>query len=165
MFSPCCQHKIRLVYLTQHSIEWVDGLSTISNIIERFYISETPSFGRKMSRRNPVLLLGFSCSVADYEETKGFWQNFFLYQTDYEGLSYLLNDFKSLPTFFQWFMALSSWKIGVVFVLHTLQGKEVSCVCASLLVVLQSYIDDLIVQIFDQNRSSSNKFDFSPDSN
>ena len=45
--------------------------------IERFYISETLSFGRKMSRRKPVLLLGFSSSVADYEETKGFWLNFF----------------------------------------------------------------------------------------
>ena len=78
-----------------------------------------------MSRRKAVLLLVFSCSVADYEETKGFWQNFFLYQNDYEGLRYILNDFKSLPTFFQWFMALSSWKIGFVFVLHTLQGKEI----------------------------------------
>ena len=41
--------------------------------IERKYNCETSSFGRKVRRRNAVMLLGFSCSVADYEETKGFW--------------------------------------------------------------------------------------------
>ena len=40
--------------------------------IERRYICETSSFGRKVRRRKAVLLLGFSDSVADYEETKGF---------------------------------------------------------------------------------------------
>ena len=40
--------------------------------IERTYNCETSSFGRKVSRRKAVLLLVFSCSVADYEKPKGF---------------------------------------------------------------------------------------------
>ena len=90
--------------------------------IERTYICETSSFGRKVSRRKAVLLLGFSCSVAFYNKTMGFFNRLILYQINYEGFRYLVNDFKGLPTFFQWFMALSSWKNGFVFVLHTLQG-------------------------------------------
>ena len=90
--------------------------------IERTYICETSSFGRKVSRRKAVLLLGFSCSVAFYNKTMGFFNRLILYQINYEGFKYLVNNFKGLPTFFQWFMALSSWKNGVVFVLHTIQG-------------------------------------------
>ena len=44
----------------------------VKDTIERTYNCETSSFGRKVSRRKAVLLLVFSLSVADYEETKGF---------------------------------------------------------------------------------------------
>ena len=108
------------LYLINNSSTLQD--KKVLSLIERTYICETSSFGRKVSRRKAVLLLGFSCSVAFYNKTMGFFNRLILYQINYEGFRYLVNDFKGLPTFFQWFMALSSWKNGFVFVLHTLQG-------------------------------------------
>ena len=55
-----------------HSTTVLTMLKYIPAALERRYICETSSFGRKVRRRKAVLLLGFSDSVADYEETKGF---------------------------------------------------------------------------------------------
>ena len=116
--------KKYFIYISLYGffIQSVVSFQTYPWTIERSYICETSSFGRKVSRRRAVLLLGFSCSVAFYNKTMGFFNRLILYQINYEGFRYLVNDFKGLPTFFQWFMALSSWKNGFVFVLHTIQG-------------------------------------------
>ena len=79
----------------------VEHLAGVKNLtIERTYICETSSFGRKVSRRKAVLLLVFSLSVADYEETKGFWQNFFYIKMIMKALGTFWTILKACRPFF-----------------------------------------------------------------